>query len=352
VTEPVTSTVDDANRLVQRGTTSFSYDANGNLRAETAPAGTTTYTWDARNRLRRIVTPNGQMTEFTYDFAGNLIRQADSGPLANTSRSYTLDVLTNVAFEQGSDGDHISILTAAEIDTHLATRGADAQVEFALSDAINSTVATVDERGGTKGRFDYEPFGQTKATGSTFPFRYAGRVFVSDVFYYFRARYYSAVPGKFVSEDPAGFATGDANLYRYVTNRPVSGMDPLGLMTDVYLATGGDYGSLGEDSDISSLGRHSSGDFDIPGRIPHGDYQGQWWAGQWADAWRQAERDRRQPSICPYPQRPLRNPYDEMWERFRECRADGGACTLEREEVHAPENERGRLPPPSRTWIP
>lgn len=43
------------------------------------------------------------------------------------------------------------------------------------------------------------------------------------------ARYYDPSTGRFISEDPIGFAGGDVNLYAYVSNNPVSWIDPLGL---------------------------------------------------------------------------------------------------------------------------
>ncbi len=47
--------------------------------------------------------------------------------------------------------------------------------------------------------------------------------------YYYRARYYDAGLGRFISEDPIGFGGSDFNLYRYVGNSPISFVDPLGL---------------------------------------------------------------------------------------------------------------------------
>jgi RHS repeat-associated protein len=38
--------------------------------------------------------------------------------------------------------------------------------------------------------------------------------------YYDHARYYDAAIGRFVSQDPMGFAAGDTNLYRYLGNDP------------------------------------------------------------------------------------------------------------------------------------
>jgi hypothetical protein len=46
--------------------------------------------------------------------------------------------------------------------------------------------------------------------------------------YYYRARYYDAHIGRFISEDPSGI-DGGINLYLYVHNNPVNYVDPTGL---------------------------------------------------------------------------------------------------------------------------
>lgn len=47
--------------------------------------------------------------------------------------------------------------------------------------------------------------------------------------YYYNARYYDPMEGRFVSKDPIGFDGGDVNLYAYVRNNPVNLKDPSGL---------------------------------------------------------------------------------------------------------------------------
>jgi RHS repeat-associated protein len=139
-----------------------------------------------------------------------------------------LDDLTNVAYVNRSDGDQYSVLAGQSIDDHLAVVHGNGQIEYGLADALNSTVATVDQNGAPKGSFFYEPFGQTTATNSTYSFQYAGRVPVSGNLYYNRARFYNATTGRFISEDPIGLG-GGPNLYRYAANNPVRFIDPLGL---------------------------------------------------------------------------------------------------------------------------
>ena len=47
--------------------------------------------------------------------------------------------------------------------------------------------------------------------------------------YYYDARWYDPAVGKFISVDTISFAAGDANLYRYVKNSPLTCIDPNGL---------------------------------------------------------------------------------------------------------------------------
>jgi RHS repeat-associated protein len=42
-------------------------------------------------------------------------------------------------------------------------------------------------------------------------------------------RWYDSSTGRWISQDPIGFAAGDANLYRYVGNKPTNARDPSGL---------------------------------------------------------------------------------------------------------------------------
>jgi len=46
--------------------------------------------------------------------------------------------------------------------------------------------------------------------------------------YYYRARYYDPVTGRFLGEDPSDY-DGGINFYAYVANDPVNWFDPLGL---------------------------------------------------------------------------------------------------------------------------
>jgi RHS repeat-associated protein len=55
-------------------------------------------------------------------------------------------------------------------------------------------------------------------------------------FYEYRARAYHPTLGRFMSEDPKGFAAGDYNLFRYCHNDPIDLTDPMG--TEITLPPG------------------------------------------------------------------------------------------------------------------
>jgi RHS repeat-associated protein len=237
ITQAVTPTSYNAdNEQLQFGSTSNTFDANGNLTASTAAAANTVYTWDSRHRLTSLSAPNGQVTTFTYDFAGNLLQQRDVGPTANVTQTFVLDDLTNIAYVNRSDGDQYSVLAGQWIDDHMATMHTSGLTEYGLGDALDSTHATVDQTGAAKGQFYYDPFGQTIAANSTYPFQYTGRTPVSNGLYYYRARYYSPAMGRFISED-VNPRTQLANLYVYALNSPAELTDPSGRQSIAVVPT-------------------------------------------------------------------------------------------------------------------
>lgn len=99
-----------------------------------------------------------------------------------------------------------------------------------LTDALGSTVALTNSSGGSIANYAYEPFGNATVTSgsSTNEFQYAGRENDGTGLFSNRARYYSPVFQRFVSEDPIGWR-GGTNAYAYVRNAPTESIDPTGL---------------------------------------------------------------------------------------------------------------------------
>ena len=109
-------------------------------------------------------------------------------------------------------------------------------VRWYLSDHLGTVRDLADAAGEVIDHLAYDSFGNVlsetnPAAGDRF--RFTGREFdAATGQYYYRARYYDGIIGRFTSEDPLGFGARDMNLARYVGNSPARFTDPLGLETN------------------------------------------------------------------------------------------------------------------------
>jgi RHS repeat-associated protein len=107
-------------------------------------------------------------------------------------------------------------------------------VLWALTDHLGTVRDVIDSMATVVNHIRYDSFGKiTSETNAAvdFLFAYTGRERDEETgLYYYRARYYDPAVGRFVSEDPMGFAAGDTNLVRYVGNGPIDTADPSGLI--------------------------------------------------------------------------------------------------------------------------
>lgn len=213
------SSYNAANQATQFDVSSLTYDANGNITGD----GQNTYAWNARNQLVSI---SGAISaSFRYDALGRRIGKV----IGNTSTSYVYDGMNPV--EELSGTAVVRSVLAGGVDQYFIRTDSAGTTSF-LTDALGSIVALTGSDGSTLAQYTYEPFGNTTSSGaaSTNPFQYTGRENDGTDLYFYRARYYSPRLQRFISEDPIGFAGGDANLYAYVLNDPVSFRDPNGKL--------------------------------------------------------------------------------------------------------------------------
>jgi RHS repeat-associated protein len=97
-------------------------------------------------------------------------------------------------------------------------------------------------------------------------FRYTGQQWLQELgLYYYKARFYSQVLGRFLQTDPVGYRS-DLNLYAYVGNDPINFTDPTGeFLVGALLGAGIDIGLQlsANGADFSNLGLADLNKIDI-----------------------------------------------------------------------------------------
>jgi RHS repeat-associated protein len=207
--------------------TRFTYDADGNLIAESAPGGSTTYAYSDENRLV-TVSRGADAWAYDYDALGERIATTGNG----LTTQFVVDPigLGNVVGEYDAGGALIARYDHGFglLDRTDAT-GAAAWYTF---DAIGNTRELVTADGTVANRYDYEPFGRTLGASETVPnaFRFVGELGVmreGNGLDCMRQRYAMAQLGVFTAEERMA-VPGVTLTYAYADNSPTNLVDPNG----------------------------------------------------------------------------------------------------------------------------
>jgi RHS repeat-associated protein len=202
--------------------TGFSYDGNGNPTTYSS----TGLSFDPENRLTSV---SGALTAATYNGFGQRVTKEPS-----SSTTYYLYDGGEPVLEENSSG------------TVTATNTFGANGLLSRNTSSGSTFYTFDQQGNTAQRLDssqnvltshiYDSFGNGASSGSfTDPFGFGAQYgYYTDQetgLILCTNRYYDPGQGRWLTRDPIGFA-GGINLYGYVGNDPMDGIDPLGLQEE------------------------------------------------------------------------------------------------------------------------
>jgi RHS repeat-associated protein len=278
-TSPASYTYDVTNQLIGDGRNTYSYDANGNrMNYQTGPNnqllddGTWAYTYDNEgNLVQKTNHATGETWTYGYDHANRMVwaedRASNGGNLLQRV-SFKVDVfgnriekdvwtaatgttVTRFAYDgqevyadlNGNYALQTRYLHGDQVDQLFARIAADGTVAWYLTDRLGSVRDLTDGSGVVQDHIDYDGFGNVvfesnPAFGDRY--KYTGREFDGETgLQYNRARYYDPMTGRWISQDPLGFAAGDSNLYRYVQNSPMNATDPSGEVPVVPIVAGG-----------------------------------------------------------------------------------------------------------------
>jgi RHS repeat-associated protein len=203
-------------------TSTYSYDANGNL----VQAGGWSYMWDYLNRMLASGF-NNSTTTYAYDQSGTRVLQTSTTSTTYYPNKYysltstksgtnTYATSTNYVF----NGDTL----LATIDQALYNGAATGSpvTRYIHPDHLGSTNVVTDQNGSLVQLLDYYPYGATRVSTSSYPTN-EKRQYIdqfSDAqtgLNYLNARYYSPTQGQFLSEDPVFLSVGNPNQVQQFT---------------------------------------------------------------------------------------------------------------------------------------
>ncbi len=222
-------TYDTQDRLLHYGSTIYSYTLAGDLKLKVTGNQTTTYQYDALGNLVAVGLPNGNTLAYLIDGANRRVGKRVNGMLV---QGWVYQDGGHLAAELDSAGNIVSrfVYGASNAPAYMIKGGLTYRF---VTDQLGSPRLVIDvATGQIAQRLDYDAFGNvTLDTNPGFqPFGFAGGLYDRDTqLVRFSARDYDATTGRWTVKDPIGLGGGQTNLYTYVNNDPINRIDPSGL---------------------------------------------------------------------------------------------------------------------------
>lgn len=195
--------------------------------------------WDGQYRIKEVLTNGASCERYGFDPLGRRVVTV-SGGVTNFHVYDGVHVLADTdatggvlrVYGHGLGIDHLLTMTTYTSGT--------AKTYYYLTDRLGSVHALADEAGNVVESYRFDAWGKVtgvydgsgnhlseSAYGNRFLWQ--GREYSYRTgLYYFRARFYDPVMGRWLSNDPIGIA-GGLNQYVFCGNNPVMGQDPEGL---------------------------------------------------------------------------------------------------------------------------
>lgn len=204
------------------------------------------------SRLRGSVTSNGQLNwvydrseqpvsmsgsdtgSFVYDAHRRRVRQVINGETIYSVYTSGGAMVYRHNATTGETTDYLRL--GGRTIARLATSGGATTATYTHGDHLGSPAAATNAAGALLWREDYTPFGEARQqpAANDDAESFTGHITDSDTgVVYMQARYYDPAIGRFLSNDPMGFASGGVgyfNRYAYVGNDPVNLTDPTGMI--------------------------------------------------------------------------------------------------------------------------
>ena len=222
------------------------YDDNGSLISDgnVTGAGERTFTYDSFNRLHSV-TQGSQTTTYQYDALGRRTKSSSSGAGTREIDFFhdgprCIQERTNGGPRNGESREFVFGLGANDVILSQTVAGPSPDRRFHHAGIWDSTLALTNATGDVETRTLYDdygrPFHSAGAPQGSYqnPVLFQGQRYDEESqLYYYRARHYDPILGRFLQRDPMG-TWGDpgahGNPYMGLRNNPINTVDPDGKL--------------------------------------------------------------------------------------------------------------------------
>jgi RHS repeat-associated protein len=249
------------NTLLSDGTWNYSFDNEGNVAQQIGISNNLKwiYAFDNENHLTQATQYSysggswalSQQLTYQYDIFGNRVEEdvyiASNNTTTVTKFGYVIAAEVRIprGVANGTANNWADLNNSNQLVTrHLFLEGLDSifarmdssgTVTWYLSDHLGSIRGLMNNSSSLIDQITYDASGNISNESSPSDgdrYKFTGREWDAQLGqYYYRARYYSPSTGRFMNQDPIGFAGKDTDLYRYVRNSPTNYLDPEGTKT-------------------------------------------------------------------------------------------------------------------------
>lgn len=232
------TTYDDQDRMLEYGDCTYSYTTAGMLERKSCDGGTevTDYTYDLLGNLLRVDLPDGREVRYSVDGLGRRVRRQvwDGMTLEEEQRWLYSDGLNPVAELDGSNTlQRVFVYaTRANVPDYIYEPGSPATLYRIISDPRGSPLWVVNQTTEAyvqRARYDAFGFILSETVDGSFdriPFGFAGGLYDPLTgLVRFGARDYDPVAGRWTARDPLLFGGGTPNLYEYSFGDPINYVD-------------------------------------------------------------------------------------------------------------------------------